>query len=167
MHRDAAYWIERLGLSPHPEGGHFVRTYSSEDVVARECLPERFGGDRHHATSIYYLLAGQEFSAFHRIKSDEIWHHYEGCSVRVHILEPGRALRVKTLGKEVEKGESFQVVVHAGCWFGALLAPPRTHALMGCTVSPGFDPDDFELALREKLLEEFPAHEEIIRRLTR
>ncbi len=167
MQREALHWIEKLGLKPHPEGGHFVRSYSSPEFISQECLPQRFEGARHHATAIYYLLADQEFSAFHRIRSDEIWHHYVGCSVRIHRIDPAGALTLNTLGKDVDRGESPQVVVPAGNWFGAFLAPPQTYALVGCTVSPGFDFADFEPAERENLLRQFPRHGEIIRRLTR
>lgn len=167
MHQTAAYWIEKLGLLPHPEGGHYVRTYCAGESISRTCLPNRFTGDRPHSTAIYYLLSGREFSAFHRIKSDEIWHHYAGSALTLYSIAPDGMLSARTLGKNAGEGESFQVVVRAGCWFGAGLQEEDAYALVGCTVSPGFDLEDFEMARRDVLLEEFPEHEWIIRRLTR
>lgn len=160
--------IARLGLEKHPEGGYYRETYRSEDSLPAENLPERFsGGERSLATAIYFLLAGEDFSALHRIKSDEVWHFYAGGTLVIHVLDQSGQYTRHRLGNVGDGDVSFQVVVKAGCWFGATLEAPDTYALVGCTVSPGFDFRDFELAEREQLLGQFPDAGEIITRLSR
>jgi uncharacterized protein len=88
VNRDADYWIDRLGLSPHPEGGHYRVTYTSDLIIDRNALPSRFQGDRVASTAIYFLLAGSDFSAFHRIAADELWHFYTGSTLIVHVIDP-------------------------------------------------------------------------------
>lgn len=167
MQDKAGYWIDRLQLAPHPEGGWFAQTYRSAESVRDGQLPRRFEGDRVFSTAIYYLLEGGDFSAFHRIKSDEIWHFYAGSPVTLYVIEKSGRLVQKKLGREPDKGESFQVVVEAGCWFGAAVDDPASYALMGCTVAPGFEYADFQLADRSRLLQEYPQHRKIIEKLTR
>lgn len=162
----AAFWIAKLNLQPHPEGGYFREVYRSSETVQGAHLPPRFGGARSFATSIYFLLPGTQVSALHRIKSDEIWHFYAGASLRIFVLDSDRAARELQLGPSPEKGESFQEIVPAGSWFGAAVDDPTAFALVGCTVAPGFDFSDFELADRSRLLLEFPEHRAIIERLT-
>lgn len=167
MQDKAGYWIDRLQLAPHPEGGWFAQTYRSAESVRDGQLPCRFEGDRVFSTAIYYLLEGRDFSAFHRIKSDEIWHFYAGGPVTLYVIEKSGRLVQKKLGREPDKGELFQVVVEAGCWFGAAIDDPAPYALMGCTVAPGFEYADFQLADRSRLLQEYPRHRKIIEKLTR
>ncbi len=159
--------ITRLGLARHPEGGWFRETYRSVESVAGNALPSRFGGQRPFSTAIYFLLERGEFSALHRIKSDEIWHFYGGAALAIHALTPrGEHLELR-LGTDSAAGESFQLTVAAGCWFGAEIAAPGEYALVGCTVAPGFDFADFQLGRRSELLQEYPQHRAIINRLTR
>jgi len=166
MH-DAQYWIDALKLEPHPEGGYFRETYRSPLAISQSALPASFAGDRSVSTAIYFLLRGEDFSAFHRIASDEMWHFYAGDPLSVHAIDSdGQSIEIK-LGPDPVRGEVFQAVVPAGCWFGSCLAQPGTFALMGCTVAPGFDFADFEMAKRLSLLREFPQHADLIRRLTR
>ncbi|GLI35369.1 cupin domain-containing protein [Desulforhabdus amnigena] len=167
MNKNAAYWIEKLGLSPHPEGGYFIQTYRSDESVRDGQLPRRFEGDRVFSTAIYYLLEGKQFSAFHRIKSDEIWHFYTGSSLTLYVIDGEGRLSRKKLGNAWENGEAFQVVVKAGCWFAASVNDPDSYALVGCTVAPGFEYEDFELAERKRLIKEYPQHQRIIERLTK
>lgn len=168
MERDAAYWIERLGLARHPEGGYFLETYRSGEAIAPGALPGRFGGgDRAFCTAIYFLLAGNDFSAFHRLKSDELWHFYTGATLAIHVIDPEGSHRVQRLGSGRAAGESFQAVVRAGSWFGAELEERDSFALVGCTVAPGFDFRDFEMADRDALIGAYPGHRRIIERLTR
>jgi len=164
--RTADYWISRLNLSTHIEGGAFREIYRSPVMVPRPALPLSFGGDRSFCTSIYFLLKNNQFSAFHKIKSDEIWHFYYGDALIVYEIEGTGQLRVHKLGNDPDKGESFQCVISAGNWFAARLAPKGDYALVGCTVSPGFDFADFELATENELVKLFPEHEEVIRELT-
>ena len=155
-------WIARLALIRHPEGGWYRETYRSREHVAAAALPPRFGGARALGTAIYYLLASGERSALHRIKSDEVWHHYAGDAVTLWLLEAPGAARAVRLGGDGEP----QVVVPAGAWYGARVVDGGAYALMGGTVAPGFDFADFELADRATLLAGWPAQRAVIEALT-
>jgi len=146
----------------HPEGGYFRETYRSTEKIEKNALPRRFTGSRSFATAIYYLLEGKDFSGFHRIKSDELWHHYDGCSIVIHVLSPKGGYKRLTVGKS-----SPQCIVKAGDWFAAELSDKKSFALTGCTVSPGFDFEDFELGGRNDLIRKFPRHTKLIEKLTR
>jgi predicted cupin superfamily sugar epimerase len=159
--------IAKLQLSRHPEGGWFQESYRSTETVPAKGLPERFGGCRPFSTAIYFLLQRGDFSALHRIKSDELWHFYTGSPLAIQVITPeGVHLEIK-LGADLAAGESFQATVPAGCWFGAELAGEGEFALVGCTVAPGFDFDDFEMGARQELSGLFPAQRDLIERLTR
>jgi predicted cupin superfamily sugar epimerase len=167
MKRDARYWIEKLGLMPHPEGGYFLQTYKAGLVVPKSALPEGFAGARAASTAIYFLLEGKNFSALHRLRSDEVWHFYAGDPLVVHGIEPAGKYFAILLGCEPEAGQVLQAVVPAGCWFASHVADWNSFAVVGCTVAPGFDFDDFEMAKREELVRVYPQHGELIARLTR
>jgi len=167
MRNDARYWIEKLRLEPHPEGGYFRQTYRSEVVIAREALPARFTGARAASTAIYFLLEGKNFSAFHRLRSDEVWHFYAGEPVLVHVIENGGLYSSILLGSDFEAGQVPQAVVRAGCWFASHVADWKAFAVVGCTVAPGFDFQDFEMGERAELVAKFPPQRELIERLTR
>jgi len=165
---EAAQWVARLGLEGHPEGGYFRETYRSQEIIAGDGLPVRYGsGGRAMSTAIYYLLAGSDFSAFHRIRSDEIWHFYAGSSIILHALSDNGGYRQYALGPFYDRGELFQVVIKAGTWFAASLERDDTFGLVGCTVAPGFDFQDFELGERKELIGLFPEHRAVIERFTR
>jgi len=155
-------WITRLALIRHPEGGWYRETYRSREHVPANALPPRFGGARVFGTAIYYLLQSGERSALHRIKSDEVWHHYAGDAVTVWLLEAPGAAREIRLGR----GGEPQAVVPGGVWYGARVVDGGAYALMGGTVAPGFDFADFELADRATLLAGWPAQRAIIEALT-
>jgi uncharacterized protein len=164
LKRDALYWINKLNLKEHPEGGYFVETYKSNKLVD---VPE-YDGPRHASTAIYYLLTGDLFASFHKMKSDELWHFYAGSSLTLHIIETGSGrLRQVTLGANIDNGESFQVVVNSGSWFAASVNCHDSYSLVGCTVSPGFDYHDWELADKETLVKMYPAHKLIIEKYSR
>lgn len=168
MHPTARIWIDRLELQPHPEGGYFRETYRAAENIPEAALPERFTGPRAFGTAIYYLLTGDDFSSLHRLASDEIWHFYTGAPLDIHMIDAAGRYRKQRLGCNPHEGESLlQVVVEAGNWFGATVADRDAFTLAGCTVAPGFDFADFELARREDLLGLYPAHAELIRTLTR
>jgi uncharacterized protein len=167
LNKDARFWIDRLGLSPHPEGGHYLVTYASDLTLVQSALPARFHGDRSASTAIYFLLEREDFSAFHRIASDEVWHFYAGTALVVYVIDPEGNCSELHLGAAADAGEAFQAVVKAGCWFASRLKDPAGFALVGCTVAPGFDFADFELATRAQLLEIYPAHRQLIEELTR
>lgn len=163
----ASYRIEQLSLARHPEGGWFRETYRSTEFIPRGALPDRFDEQRSISTAIYFLLEEGEISALHRLKSDEIWHFYEGAPLAVQVIEPDGRHYTLLLGSDPDRGEQFQAVVPAGCWFGAELSGCGEYALVGCSVAPGFDYNDFEMACCEELTALFPQHEALIRRLTR
>jgi uncharacterized protein len=167
MSRDARFWIEHLGLIAHPEGGYYRETYRSKIDIAKESLPLGFSGARPVSSAIYFLLAGQDFSAMHRLRSDEMWHFYAGSALEVHVIEPEGLHSVLRVGSDPLSGEVLQAVVPSGCWFGSRLTVQDSYALVGCTVAPGFDFDDFELAKRSELTAQYPQHEKLIRELTR
>jgi predicted cupin superfamily sugar epimerase len=164
--RTAEYWINRLQLTTHIEGGAFREIYRSPLLAPLSALPASFTGDRNFCTSIYFLLQQHQFSAFHKIKSDEVWHFYYGDALIVYEIDQQGKLIEHRLGCDPDNQEAFQCVISAGNWFAARLAPGGDYALVGCTVSPGFDFADFELAEREALVPLFPQHAAVIRELT-
>lgn len=165
--KDAEYYIKKLVLKRHPEGGWYKEIYRSNEIIKKEHLPERFSGDRYYSTSILYLLESGDFSAFHRIKSDETWHFYDGDTLTIHMINKSGKYSTETLGRSIDSGEVLQFTVPHSTWFAANVSKPGAYALVGCTVSPGFDFDDFEIALRGRLIKEFPRLENIIKRFTR
>lgn len=163
---DAGYWIEKLNLIEHPEGGFFRETYRSGEYIPHAGLPDRFIGPRSFSTAIYFLVTGRSPSHLHRLKGDELWHFYAGDRATLHVFHPDGRYEPHLLGGNPEAGESFQAVVPAGCWFGATVEEPDGYALAGCTVAPGFDYADFLLARRSELLLIFPDHASLIEQLT-
>lgn len=157
--------VQHYHLQPHPEGGYYKETYRSEDKIGSN---ERvFPNGRNYSTAIYFLIEKNNFSAFHRIKSDEIWHFYEGDALEViEIDTKGNLIRTQ-VGRDLKNGQTFQYTVKAGHWFGSRVLSGGVYSFVGCTVSPGFDFNDFELANRKELIELFPQHEKIISELTR
>jgi len=153
---------------PHPEGGFYAETYRATESIPKAALPDRFSGDRSYSTGIYFLLESDNFSAFHRIQSDEMWHFYAGNPLEIFVINPVNGdLQVIRLGSDPDRDESFQAVVPAGSWFGSRPASGSEYCLVGCTVAPGFDFLDFEMAERESLLRDFPQHASLILELTR
>ncbi len=162
---NATHLINLLQLKPHPEGGYFKETYRALEEIPIAALPQRFTGNRNYCTAIYYLLQQGGRSVFHRIKSDECWHFYEGVTLLVHVIEnDGNYYSIK-LGKDIAAGETFQFVVPANTWFASEPVPGNTFSLAGCTVAPGFDFADFEIADKKNLLLSFSQHSHIINRL--
>jgi predicted cupin superfamily sugar epimerase len=163
---NAEYWINKLGLQSHPEGGYYYETFAANEIVSAKALPERYGGNRKFYTSIYFLLKSGQVSHFHKIKSDEIWAFHAGGPLDIHVIDSSGNYKILKLGLNLEKGEFPQHVVPAGCWFGASLDNSKEFSLVGCFVAPGFDFADFQLATQESLISEFPQYENIIKRLT-
>ncbi|ASZ11793.1 cupin domain-containing protein [Chitinophaga pendula] len=163
----AQYWREQLSLTHHVEGGAFRETYRSSLILPKTALPAAIKGDRNAATAIYFLLEHGEFSAFHRIAADEIWHCYDGQRLYIYEIEQDGSLTKHMLGKNIQQGENLQVVIKAGNWFASRIETPGTFALVGCTVAPGFDFEDFELADRNTLQTQYPQHANLIGELTR
>ena len=110
----AEYWIDRLGLAAHPEGGFYKETYRSAENIQTCGLPLRFGSPRSFSTAIYFLLRSEDRSLFHRIKSDELWHFHLGASLNIYVLQDSK-LSIFKLGSNIDDGESFQVTIPANC----------------------------------------------------
>jgi hypothetical protein len=162
MHPDARDLVRRLALSPHPEGGYYRETWRSRDILRG--LPR---GERAASTAIYFLLPADAFSAWHRVASDEAWHHYDGDPLDLHLIDEATgAHSVVVLGPDVAGGQAPQHVVPADVWQAASPRGDR-YALCGCTVAPGFDFADFEMVEAGELDLRFPAHAEIVARFTR
>lgn len=139
--------VDLLQLVPLPgEGGYFRETYRSSNVKDGRAL----------STAIYYLLTTETASLFHRLKSDEVWHFYQGDMVELVMLHADGGVEVVCLGSRLDKDERCQAVVPAGSWQGARLLDGGTWSLMGCTVAPGFEFADFELGQRELLASQYP-----------
>jgi len=159
--------IKSLALAPHPEGGYFRETYRSSETIKPAGLPARFKDERNFSTAIYFLIEKNNFSAFHRIHSDELWHFYEGDALEVVEINGKGELISTRLGRNIDQGEVFQYSVKAGNWFASRVLEGGEFSLVGCTVAPGFDFADFEMAKWEDLVKLFPRHEKIITELTR
>ena len=165
---DEKWLIEFLGLKPLPqEGGYYRETYRCENKLHADVLPGRYVSDKNICTAIYYLLTPRSSSTMHRLPTDEIYHFYLGDPVEMLILHPdGRGENI-ILGNDLAAGESIQHVVPGGSWQGAYLAESCRFALMGTTMAPGYDPDDFEPGNCESLIAQYPDHAGLIRLLTR
>lgn len=160
--------ISLLNLTPHPsEGGYFVETYRAGDEIPESCLPRGYAGARSFSTAIYYLLTPDSSSALHRLKADEVFHHYIGDPVEMLQLSPDGSGRIVTLGPDLLSGMRPQVTVPGGVWQGARLRDGGRFALLGTTVSPGFDFADYEPGRRETLIAAYPHFEDMIVALTR
>lgn len=162
---DAAYWIKKLGLISHPEGGFYKETYRSS--ASSSFLMNGKEKVRSYSTSIYFLMENGDFSAFHKIQSDELWHFYAGEALEIYHIDPKGNLIKTMLGPDPEKGETLQAVIPANLWFASRPKNTSKYSLVGCTVSPGFDFEDFEMAKRENLFSKYPEHTKIIEELTR
>lgn len=165
---DIDYWVNNLGMQPHPEGGFFVETHRTQDQV----LTKR--GDiwleRSAGTAIYFLMPADSFSAFHRITADETWHFYYGDPLTIYELTDQQALLKHQLGANPAAGQHFQLTIPAYAWFASTVERQQGgagYSLVGCTVSPGFEFADFELANADELAAQFPAHASLIRSLCR
>ena len=162
MNDDVTRLVSELGLSPHPEGGFYRETYRAPLVL--EGLPH--GAPRAAHTAIYFLLPAGTFSAIHRVRSDEGWHHYDGDPVDLHLLSDAGVHEVIALGRDLASGQRPQHVVPAGVWQAAVPRGAR-YALCGCTVAPGFDFADFEMPSRDAMVARFPGHAALMATLTR
>jgi predicted cupin superfamily sugar epimerase len=150
--------IEKLGLTPLPEeGGYFKETYRSSNSAPARLLGIPADGDRVASTAIYYLVTPKSFSALHKLNSsDEIFHFYAGDPVEMIQVDPNGVIKKYIIGSDIFNGQTPQVVVPKGTWQALRLTKGCAWALMGTTVAPGFEFQDFELGDREKLIQEFP-----------
>lgn len=167
MENEIIQLVKEFQLQPHPEGGFFRETYRSALNLPTPWEKDNKGSSRSLSTAIIFLITAGNFSAFHRIQSDECWHFYQGQPLLVHQLSPEGNYSCIRLGNSGREGQVFQHVVPAGYWFASEVETEKGYALVGCTVSPGFEFNDFELADRKELLQLFPEQGGLIERLTR
>ena len=162
MENDSQYWIEKLGLVRHIEGGYYKQIYTSR----KKCQEYE---NRNLATCIFYLLDGNDFSSFHKINDgDEIWHFFIGSSLTIYIInEKHSKLKVVKLGNDLGKNENLQIVINEGNWFAAEVNDKSSFTLVGYTVIPGFEFKNFELGKKKSLLLKFPSYKNIIEKLTK
>lgn len=159
--------INLFGMKPLPvEGGYYIETYRSKEKIAQAALPDRLVGERDFSTAILYLLTPDTFSKMHKLISDEIYHFYLGDPVTMLQLHPDGSSEVIILGQDILNGQHIQAAVSRGTWQGAFLNQGGNFALLGTTMAPGFESDDFELACREELLKRYPDQRELILKLT-
>ncbi|WP_428099153.1 cupin domain-containing protein [Candidatus Rariloculus sp.] len=167
MDEDVRRIVERFGMTPHPEGGFFREVYRSAVSVEHPAVPPGHAAGRRGGTLIYFLLSADQFSAFHRVKwTDELWHLYAGGPLELHVIDDERRHTTRLLTTELDRGDPT-TLVEAGHWQAARLAANAKWAFGGCTVSPGFEFDDFEMPPAEVLIAQYCEHAGIIRELTR
>jgi predicted cupin superfamily sugar epimerase len=160
--------IKFFGMKPLPyEGGFYVETYRCAGKIAQAALSARYTGEKNFSTAILYLLTPDTFSALHRLRSDEIFHFYLGDSITMLQLHPDRTSEIITLGQDIMNGQRVQATVPNNTWQGCFLNEGGRFALMGCTIAPGFEFADFELAQGEELLKQYPSQHDLILKLTR
>jgi uncharacterized protein len=152
--------IEQLELLAHPEGGYYKETYKSTIFC------DASQGSRNIQTVIYFMLKSGQKSAFHRLKSDEFWYFHEGSSLEVFIIYPDGKLETVLFGGDCLNGEVAQLLLPSGTWFSARCLTPQSYCLLSCSVAPGFDFADFELATTDHLEKLFPIHTVLIREMT-
>ncbi|MGB0368279.1 MAG: cupin domain-containing protein [Flavobacteriales bacterium] len=162
----AQFYIDQLEMLKHPEGGWYKETYRAAGSIPASELGN-IGGDRNYSTAIYFLLIEGNFSAFHRIRSDEMWHFYDGDGLTIHDIGEDGIYTTHQLGLDLAGVEEPQLVVKGNHWFASEVKEGGSWCLVGCTVSPGFDFEDFEMPSRKTLIELFPQHSEVITDLTR
>ena len=164
MNEKAQHYIQKLELVKHPEGGYFREIYRAAEMVYID--PPSKKTKRNYSTSIYFLLEGNQVSKFHRLKSDEIWHFYDGDSAVIHIINQNGELSEIKLGRKIDQGEVFQTVIEKNNWFAAEVNNKKSFVLVGCTVSPGFDFSDFEFGKQYDLIKNYPVYKDLIKRFT-
>ncbi|MCA1319392.1 cupin domain-containing protein [Bacillus tianshenii] len=166
MHIDTLdFWVEKLELEPHPEGGYYKQTFTSHESISDRELSTEFHGQRLLYSSIYFLLTDKNVSHFHRLKSDELWYFHGGSSLSVHVIHETGEYKEYKLGLDLEKGETPQVLVPKNAIFGSSVAEEDSCSLVGCMVSTGFVFEDFEMFTQAELLKIYPQHKEIIRKM--
>ena len=151
--------IETLQLEPHPEGGFYRSTMRDDEKLSLA------HGERPLYSSIYFLLRSQDISHLHRLQSDEVWYYHGGSALTIHMIYENGTYEAKKLGLNIENGEQPQILVEKGTIFGSSVEEENTFGLVGCMVAPGFDFEDFELFTQQQLLEVYPQHEVIIKKM--
>ncbi len=162
---DPQYYVSKLGLVPHPEGGYYKSTFASEERTSDQELSVNFEGERKLYTSIYFLLTSSDVSHFHRLKSDELWYYHAGSPLTIHVIDEDGGYKEIKLGLDLDNGEVPQALVPKNSIFGSSVMEEDTFSLVGCMVSPGFEFQDFELFTQADLLSKYPEHKDVIIKL--
>lgn len=153
------FWIEKLELIPHPEGGYFKQVAQSLNT-----LTTKDNRERQQYTSIYFLLDAKNPSRFHRLKDDELWFFHGGTSLQVHEITSSGEYKLHKLGFNFKKGERLQVLIPGGSIFASSVESKNVYGLVSCVVVPGFDFQDFELFTQDELISQYPKHKEVIKK---
>jgi predicted cupin superfamily sugar epimerase len=164
MSNTSSFWIQHLGLTPHPEGGYFKEVYRNENLISDVELSRTYSGKRNLATSIYFMLESGQVSKLHRLQSDEIWYFHHGAPIKVHVFDDQYSTYI--LGTNYQLNQLLQLIIPAGAIFGAEVIGTKTFSILGCMVSPGFHFDDFELISFQEMKTLFPTYKSIIEKLT-
>lgn len=159
--------IKQLELNPHPEGEYYKEIYRSAEKISKEFFPSRYNGARSFSTSIYYMLAGEQISVFHKLESDEIWNFYSGSPLYIHLLDEKNGYKKVKLGNKFLNGELPQYIIPRGTFFAAEVEDKNSYSLIGCTVAPGFEFEDFEFGNANQLIKQFSEQKELILRLSK
>ena len=162
---DPQYYVSKLGLEPHPEGGYYKSTFASEEYTSDQELTVNFNGKRKLYTSIYFLLTSNDVSHFHRLKSDELWYYHAGSPLTIHMIDENGEYKETKLGLNLDQGEVPQALVPKNSIFGSSVMDEDTFSLVGCMVSPGFEFQDFELFTQNDLLLKYPKYKDIIMKM--
>lgn len=163
---DPQYYVSKLGLTPHREGGYYKETFQSTELISDQELSVQFEGERKIYTSIYFLLTSNDISHFHRLKSDELWYFHTGSPLTIHIIDEDGNYKEVKLGLNLDDGEVPQILVPKNSIFGSSVTEEDTYSLVGCMVSPGFEYKDFQLFTQRELLEKYPEHKDVIMKMT-
>ncbi len=157
--------LDKFNMKVHPEGGYFGDGFRSTEFLRSDQLPKRYSGPRNVYSSIYFMVTKDRPSRFHRLKTDEIWHFYSGDTLTLHLIHDHGKYECIELGNR-EEHERFQFLAPKNTWLAAGCNGKEGYSLMGCSLAPGFEYDDFELADKEQLLKEYPQIEAIISEFT-
>jgi uncharacterized protein len=156
--------VNALKMMPHPvEGGYFAETYRAAETVPQTVIGRAYPGARSLSTAIYYMLTPGTISAMHRVRGDEMFHFYLGDPVEMLQLDSDGTGEVVVLGQDILSGMTLQHVVPGGVWQGSRLLEGGKFALMGTTMAPGFEYEDYETGKRDELIAKYPAFADLIR----
>ncbi len=161
----AQYWINKLDMIPHPEGGWYHSSYTSDQTMFRHDIAGVSSSERKLWSSIYLLLESDDFTAFHRVRSEEVWYYHCGAPVKIYMISPDGDLIVEELGLDIDKGQRPQILIPKNYALGAERMD-QAFSMVGVMVSPGFDFDDIKIYDRDELLAMHPQHKALIERLT-
>jgi predicted cupin superfamily sugar epimerase len=173
--KTAQYWIDHLNLQPHPEGGYYKEVFRSQKLVLRTdsigfnskkaAFNTDYDANKSAITSIYYLLEAGDFSAFHRLASDELWYFHNGEPLHIHVINLQGIHTILELS-DSETGV-LQAIIPPNTWFASEIASKTGYVLVSCAVAPGFEFTEFEMAKKGELITQHPQLQTILNKLCR